>query len=137
MPTREEIHMAMMPESDSGHEVLFEPSTDAVWVIFHGMRHRVASAGVYDALFRPHPDMRVVQGVEEIVCGPDLVEGTCLVKGSSTSIIYLVTGAPAVNVRKYEIMSFEYFQALQFDESLCRVVPDIVLSAIPNGPKIG
>ena len=101
------------------------------------MRHRVTSSGVYDALFRPHPELRIVDDVDGIVSGPDLVEGTCLVKGSSTSIIYLVTGAPAINVRKYQVASFEVFQALQFDESLCRVVPDIVLSAIPNGPSIG
>lgn len=110
------------------------PSSIEIWLIFNGMRHYIVSPTVYDALFHNH-DIRDLPDVEKLMRGPDLVDGTVLVRGSDGRI-FLVTAVAADNIRRYLISDWPTFQALDFDISLVVDVPDIVISAVLVAPSI-
>ena len=107
-----------------------------VWLMFNGMRHHVTSSAVFDALFRPDLSMTSEHDVASIIEGPDLGTGTRLVSHDETGEIFLVFGAPAVNIRKHLIENYENFVALGFSDALVRAVPPILLAAIPSGRSI-
>ena len=106
------------------------------WLIFHGLRHHITSSAVFDSLFVPSVLVEEFADIESIVEGPDLNEGTCLVSNADNGVIYLVFGSPAINIRKHVVETYETFKALGFDDALVRLVPSLVLSAIPSGRPI-
>ena len=106
------------------------------WLTFHGLRHHVTSSAVFDSLFVPNVLVEEFADIESVVEGPDLNEGTCLVSNADNGVVYLVFGSPAINIRKHAIETYETFKALGFDDALVRLVPSLVLSAIPSGRPI-
>lgn len=112
---------------------LRQPGRDDVWVIFHGLRHRVADPETYSALFA---DERVVERheIQTIAQGPDLHPGSCLARPSGSSSIYLVFGWP--HLTRYFIPTLESFAEFGFNMALVIDVPPILLDAIPVGPEL-
>jgi len=104
-----------------------------VWLMFNGMRHHIDSPAVYEALFSETDKLTVVTDLDKVLRGPDLNDGTCLVRSSVTQAIYLVTGFPSTEVRRHHIRSWNDFLAFGFDEDLVQLAPDIVISALPAG----
>ncbi len=115
---------------------LFVPGSSEVWLMYGGMRHHIVSPNVYTALFSETDDLTEVGSVEDILRGPDLNDGTCLVRGRSDGPIYLVTGFPATDIRRLHIGSWETFVKFRFDEALVQAAPELVLAAVPAGPTI-
>jgi hypothetical protein len=104
-----------------------------VWLMFNGMRHHIDSPAVYDSLFSETDGVSVVSKIEGVLRGPDLNEGTCLVRSRETHAIFLVTGFPATEVRRHHIRSWNDFLAFGFDEDLVRDAPEILILAIQAG----
>lgn len=116
---------------------LYVPGQPQLWLVFHGMRHHVASPDVHDALFSSTEGHTAAESVDNILRGPDLNDGTCLVRGDGEdSSIYLVTGFPATDVRRHLIVSWETFLEFGFDEELVRTVPALILDAVPAGREL-
>jgi len=101
--------------------------------MFFGVRHHIASPATFEALFPDTGGLVTIKSVEHIQCGPELNDGTCLIRADGDTGIYLVTGFPETEIRKHHIPSFEIFVNFGFDESKVRQVPALVLAAIPPG----
>ncbi len=113
---------------------LYVPGKPEVWLVFHGLRHHVVSPRVHDALFIGAEGHTAVESVDDLMRGPDLNEGTCIVRGDlADDGVYLLTGFPAAEVRRHHVFSWETFVDFGFDERLIRVTPGLLLSAIPLG----
>ena len=110
------------------------PLTSQVWLIFNGMRHYITSPAAYDALFCDLA-IRDVADLDVVLRGPDLIDGTALIRGGNGHI-FLVTAVAANEIRRFHIVDWATFQALGFDVDLVRDVPDIVISAIRCAPPI-
>ena len=134
LPAEDEQVKSLRPELN-GRRIVSEDGTSA-WIVFHGMRHHVHSSAVYESLFRPELSFETPSEHDSIVDGPDLTTGTCLVSNRESGEIFLVFGAPAINIRKYLIETYETFIALGFNENLVHAIPPIVLAAIPSGRSI-
>ena len=111
------------------------PSAPEVWLVYHGMRHHITSPSVYEAMFSS-VDLLQMDSVDQILRGPDLVEGTCLVRAEEGGGIYLVTGFPDTEIRKHYIYSFETLKDFGFDEAKVRLLPRLVLAGLPLGRDI-
>ena len=110
------------------------PSTGEVWLMFHGVRHYITSPAVYDAMFS-NLSVRDVPETATIMRGADLVDGAVLVRGGDCRI-FLVTAVNATEVRRFRIVDWETFQTFGFDIDLVKDVPDILISAVADGPPI-
>jgi hypothetical protein len=115
---------------------LVVPGRHEIWLVFFGVRHHIASPATFDALFSDAEGLVTIESVEHIERGAELNDGTCLVQADGAADIYLVTGFPESEVRKYHIPSFEIFVHYGFDESKVRQVPSLLLAAIPPGPEL-
>jgi hypothetical protein len=115
---------------------LFTPGQHQVWLVYHGTRHHITGPGVFDALFSDGVPLTAMEDVGELQRGADLVDGTCLVRAEGDMPIFLVTGFPDTEVRKHHIVSYESFMAFGFDEAKVRLVPRLVLAAIPLGREL-
>lgn len=107
-----------------------------VWLMFFGVRHHISGPMVYDALFSETAGLLTIESVDHIQRGADLNEGTCLVRAEGDAGIYMVTGFPETEIRKYYIPSFETFSYFGFDEKKVREAPRLVLAAIPPGREL-
>lgn len=125
---------AIRADLDGSH--LVDDTRTRAWLVFHGLRHHITSSEVYDSLFRPGLAFECNTDIENIAEGPDLGSGTCLVSNAESGEIFLVFGAPSINIRKHAIETHETFSALGFNDQLVTVVPRILLSAIPAGRPI-
>ena len=110
------------------------PQSSEVWLVFHGMRHYITSPTAYDALFC-NLDVHDVDDLDVVLQGPDLVDGTALIRGGNGHI-FLVTAVALNEIRRFHIVDWATFQALDFRFDLVRDVPDIVISAIRCAPPI-
>ncbi|GJE53271.1 hypothetical protein GOFOIKOB_6349 [Methylobacterium tardum] len=112
---------------------LRQPGRDEVWMIFQGLRHRVADPETYEALFA---DERIIEHneVETIAQGPDLHPGSCLARPNGSSAIYLVFGRP--RLARYFIPTLASFDEFGFSMAKVLDVPPILLDAIPVGPEL-
>jgi hypothetical protein len=108
---------------------LVEPGKPDVWLMFHGKRHRVVSAEVYDALFSDVEALIFNDDVQSITMGPELAPGTCLVRPKGLSSIFLVTGRGSL-VEKYYIPTYESFITFGFNMDTVVDVPPILLDAV-------
>ena len=116
---------------------LYVPDRPEVWLVFHGLRHHVVSPEVHDALFVGVEGHTAVESVDGLMRGPDLNEGTCLVRGDGEDEgTYLVTGFPSAEVRRHHIFSWQTFVDFGFDEQRVRLTPGLLLSAIPLGREL-
>ena len=111
------------------------PNAPEVWLVFHGLRHHVANAAVYDALFSSI-DLLELESVEPILRGPDLVDGTCLASSEEGGAIFLLTGFPDEEIRKHHIRSYESFVDFGFDEAKVRRLPKLAIAGIRTGREI-
>jgi hypothetical protein len=115
---------------------VFTPGKPEVWLVFHGTRHHLVSPAVYEALFISGEGLTMMDDVEEIQRGADLVDGTCLVRAEGELPIYLVTGFPQTAIRKHYVASYDSFLAFAFSEEKVRIVPPLVLAAVPTGREL-
>jgi len=113
---------------------LIQPGKPDVWLMFHGRRHRVVSPAVYDALWSEVEGLTPSDDVPEIAMGPELNEGTCLIRAEGALPIHLLTGFPAV--RRLFIPTWESLLEFGFDETKVKTVPALVLEAIASGPDL-
>jgi hypothetical protein len=93
----------------------------------------VSNLNVKTALFSPERPFTDVDTVDDILRGFDLVEGSCLVQPENAADVYLVTGFPATDVRRYHIGSYETFVAFGFSAAAVGSAPALVVAAIPAG----
>lgn len=114
---------------------LVEPGKPDVWLMFHGRRHRVASPAVYDALFAEAEALVHSDEIPPIAMGPELNDGTCLVRAQDTMGIFLITGCYP-NVTKHYIPSFESFSDFGFSLAAVKDVPAILLDHVPLAPDL-
>lgn len=125
----------MLYERDDldGHR-LTQPGTPDVWLMFHGKRHRVASPEVYDSLWSEVDRVVPSDEIDAIALGPELNDGTCLIRPRGFLSIYLLTGAR--HVHRLFIPTFETLRDFGFDEAKVHDIPPLVLEAIPDGGTI-
>ena len=102
--------------------------------MFNGMRHYIASPGVYEALFSD-VSLQEVPEISSIMRGPDLVEGTVLIRGGDGRI-FLVTAVSPGEARRFLIADWDTFQAFGFDMDRVKDAPDILISAVVSAPPI-
>ncbi|MEH3116743.1 MAG: hypothetical protein PGN25_03830 [Methylorubrum populi] len=114
---------------------LAAPDSADVWLVFGGRRHRVASPAVYQALFTGPDELVFSEDIPSITMGPELNDGTCLVRPGGAHTIFLVTGrAPAI--RKYYIPSYENFTDFGFNQAAVIEVPALMLEAVEFGGEL-
>lgn len=115
---------------------LIRPGEPDVFLMIGGRRRRVASPQVYDALWSEVDGLVSAFDVEAIALGPELGEGTCLVRADGDVAIHLLTApAPGEIVRCF-IPTLESLQDYGFDQTLVRNVPPLLIQAVPAGPDL-
>jgi len=113
---------------------LAAPDSPDVWLVFGGRRHRVASPSVYQALFAGADDLIFSEDIPSITMGPELNDGTCLVRPIGSHTIFLVTGrAPP---RRYHVPTYESFTDFGFNERAVIDVPALILEAVELGGEL-
>ncbi|CAO4177949.1 hypothetical protein [Methylorubrum extorquens] len=113
---------------------LSDPDSPNVWVIYGGRRHRIESSNVYDALFSEVDRIILSHEIDEIEMGPELNDGTCLVRARGTLPVYLVTGFP--HAKRHFIPTLETVLAFGFDLTKAHDIPAIVIDSIPMGEDL-
>lgn len=114
---------------------LVEPGKPDVWLMFHGRRHRVASPAVYQSLFAEAEALVHSDEIPSIAMGPELNDGTCLIRAQDTTGIFLITGRYP-KVAKHYIPSFESFTDFGFSLAAVKDVPPILLEHVPLAPEL-
>lgn len=122
-----------LPRPDLDGMRLIEPGTPDVWLMIGGERRRIASSGVFDALFSEVERLVPYERVDRIALGPELGDGACLVRADGALSIYLVTRAGNGRVQKHFIPTYESLLDFAFDESKVRGVPSLLIEALPDG----
>lgn len=115
---------------------LNESGTSDVWLVFGGERHRVTSPEVYDALFSGVDKLVTFEGVDEVVQGAELGEGTCLIRAEGGLGIHLLARAADGRVRRHHIPTFESFLDFGFDEARVREFPPLLIEGVEAGPEL-
>lgn len=124
----------MMLRHDLDGARLSDPDGPNVWVIYGGRRHRIESSKVYDALFSEVDRLIPSHEIDEIEMGPELNDGTCLVRACGTLPVYLITGFP--HAKRHLIPTFETALAFGFDLTKTHDIPAIVIDSIPLGEDL-
>ena len=106
-----------------------------VWLVFNGMRHLLASPDVAGNILVGGSNVKAVLTVDDIMQGPILNEGTCLVSAEGSGGVYLVTGMEP-SIYRYPISDLETFEELCFDKTKIRYIPHLVLQGVPLGIPI-
>ena len=125
-----------LPRPDLDGLRLLEPGRPDVWLIFGGERHRIASSAVYDALFSEVEGLVPYQGVERILLGPELEEGTCLIRADEGLSIYLLARAGNGEVQRHFIPTYESLLDFRFDEAKVRAVSPLVIEGLNEGADL-
>ncbi len=112
---------------------LFIPGQPEVWLVFHGQRHRIASPRVYESLFKDAEGLVEEPGLGAIAEGPDLGEGTCLVRPQESLSIYLVTAGEGGIVRRHLVLNWDSMCDFGFDEAKVVTVPALVFEGLAPG----
>lgn len=113
---------------------LSDPDSSNVWVVYGGRRHRIESSDVYDALFSEVDRLILSHEIREIEMGPELNDGTCLIRACGTLPVYLITGFP--HAKRHLIPTFETALAFGFDLTKTHDIPAIVIDSIPMGEDL-
>ncbi|MHB8285901.1 MAG: hypothetical protein ACYDD1_14660 [Caulobacteraceae bacterium] len=115
---------------------IYSPGTCDVWLVFQGMRHRIASPSVYVSLFSDVRGMIALDEIAGILRGPDIDDGACMVRDKSTSELFLIFGSSASSLYSYSIPDLKTFNFYDFNASAVIEVPSIMISAIPRSGEI-
>ena len=104
-----------------------------VWLIFHGVRHRIASPRVFDALFRDAEGL--IEDVDPYAVseGVTLEDGSCLVTPDEGGGFYLVIRGEAGIVRRHLVVNWESWCDFRFDQDKLATIPRLVLEGLPRG----
>jgi hypothetical protein len=122
-----------LPRHDLDGLRLLQPGSPDVWLIFGGERHRIASSAVFDALFSEVEKLVPFQGVDRIPLGPELGEGTCLIRADGALSIYLLARASNGQVQKHFIPTYESLVDFAFNEGAVRAVSPLVIEGLQDG----
>lgn len=122
------------PDLD-GARIFAPDDPSVVWLVFDGVRHRIPSAEVYDSLFSEVTQLISHDGARDVTSGPDLDEGSCLVRAKGGLSIYLLTRQNGSLVR-HLISSYESFLDFGFTEEKTMEVPTILLETIAAGSNL-
>jgi hypothetical protein len=104
--------------------------------MFHGQRHLVSGPGVERALFSTGHAISDVDSVDDILRGFDLIDGTCLVQPDNAADVFLVTGFPHSEVRRYHIGTYEAFLAFGFNGAAVQLAPALAIMGVPAGAPL-
>jgi hypothetical protein len=115
---------------------LIEPGKPDVWLMVRGERRRVASSAVYDSFWSETSGLVPFDGVEWITLGPELGEGSCLVRADETLSIYLVARTDSGAVLRHFIPTYESLLDYGFDEVKVRNIPPLVLEGLMEGMEL-
>ncbi|MEH3116213.1 MAG: hypothetical protein PGN25_00925 [Methylorubrum populi] len=115
-------------ELDGQH--LRAPGTGDVWLVFHGLRHRV----VTPLALLENDHATEYADLETIAVGPELSPEARLLRPAGLPYVYLVFGAP--KTIRCLVATLETFLEFRFSASRVVDVPPIVLDAIPVGPEL-
>lgn len=125
-----------LPRPDLDGLRLIEPGTPDVWLIFRGERHRITSSAVYDSLFSEVEGLVPYEGVDGIQLGPELGEGTCLIRAEGALSIYLLTRTEGGQVERLFIPTYESLLDFGFDEGKVRSVSPLVIDGLEEGMEL-
>ena len=115
---------------------LARPGMPDVWLVFGGRRHRIASPEVYVALFGQRSDAIISDLDMDVVDpGPELNNGTCLIRADENGMIFMATGA-AETFRLHHIFNYESLLDFGFDMEKVRNVPQIIIDILPRGKSL-
>ena len=125
-----------LPRPDLDGLRLVDPGSPDVWLMFGGARHRVTSSAVFDALFYEVERLVPHYGVNRIAIGPELGEGTCLIRADGSISVYLLARASNGRVQKHFVPTHESMLDFGFNESAIRAVSPLVIEALPDGVQL-
>lgn len=123
----------VLPRHDLDGRRLIEPGTPEVWLVVRGERRHVPSTAIYDALWSETTGLVAFEGVEWITRGPDLAEGTCLVRPDGGLSIHLLAKSDTGAVLRHFIPTYESLVDFGFDEAKVRNVPPLVIEGLQEG----
>ncbi len=115
---------------------LMEEGSSQVFLMYGGRRHHISTSAVYDALYSEITGIVTFSDVGLIAQGPDLGDGTCLIRADESVFIYLVTRSAEGQVRRHFIPTYESLLDFGFDEGKVRNVPPILMEAVPEGEEL-
>jgi hypothetical protein len=95
----------------------------------------VCSPQVYEALFSDIEGLVYSDEISSITMGPELNDGTCLIRALGTLAIFLVTGRYP-HVTRYYITSYNSFCDFGFNMNAVTDVPSILLDALAIGDDL-
>ena len=107
-----------------------------VWLVFHGRRRRIVSTAVYDSLFGEVTRLVNTPDVEHITRGPDLDEGTCLIRADGDLAIHLLTRTADGAVRRHFVPTYESLLDFGFDETRVRQIPSLLVEGLAAGADL-
>lgn len=84
---------------------LQEPGSHNVWLVFHGRRQRIESSEVYDSLFNEIDNIVKYEDSSQILTGPELNDGTCLIRAPGTLPVCRLTGFLGANEPEFSSVS--------------------------------
>lgn len=131
-----ELMVMVLERGDLDGLRLVQAGRPDVWLVYHGVRHRIPSPAVYDALFSNAEGLIEYAPVDEVRLGEEVHEGTCLVQADNGLAIYLLTSAITAGPRLHHIATYDSFMHFGFDQSKVRKVPDLMLNAMPRGADL-
>ena len=126
----------VLPRHDLDGMRLIEPGRPEVWLVIRGERRRVASTAVYDALWSETTRLVPFEGVNWITSGPDLDDGTCLIRPDGGLPIYLLARSGNGHVLRHFIPTYESLLDFAFDEGKVRSVPPLVIEGLQEGMEL-
>lgn len=126
----------VLPRHDLDGLRLVEPGRPEVWLVMRGERRQVASTTVYDALWSETTGLVPFEGLEWIVEGPMLEEGTCLIRGAGSVSVHLLARSDGGQVLRHFIPTYESLLDFGFDGGKVREVPPLVIEGLREGVEL-
>lgn len=104
-----------------------------VWLVYGGRRHRIASPDVYTSLFGDRQEaISFDDDMDHVDPGPELNDGTCLVRADRNGMIFMATGA-GDTFRLHHVWNYETLLDFGFDMGKVRDVPQLLVDVLPRG----
>ena len=128
--------MVTVARPDLDGACIHVPVRNEVWLVFHGSRHYVANSSVFDSLFEGIAGLRKFDTVDDILVGPALNDGTCLVRADGDASVYMITGQPGSGVRRHKIDGPQSWTDFGFSLNVVKAISHLVLSGLPFGREL-
>lgn len=119
----------LRPELDGS--LLIRPEGGSVWLVFHGRRHEIAGAEVFDGLFAPDRAPTVSGAIDGIVEGRPLRAGDRLVRARGALRIFLRRNVGRVLL--HAIPSWDDFLDFRFEEAKVEEIDGAELDRLSRG----